>query len=77
MSVISFEGVIENGQIHLPPDIQLPEKGRVYIVVPDPQESLQTSSQVAANSIKHIYSPRLRSRRQAGDFRMEIREANA
>jgi hypothetical protein len=77
MSVITFEGVIENGQIQLPPDVRLPEKGRVFIVVPDQQESKPSDLPAVADPTKHLYSPRLRNRRQAADFHMEIRDANA
>jgi len=32
MSVTTFEGVVENGQIRLPADICLPEKTKVYVI---------------------------------------------
>ena len=35
MSVTTFEGVVENGQIHLAADVCLPEKAKVYVVVPN------------------------------------------
>ena len=35
MSVTTFEGVIENGQIRLPAGVVLPEKQTVFVVVPD------------------------------------------
>ena len=34
MSVTTFEGVIENGQIRLPVGVVLPEQKIVYIIVP-------------------------------------------
>ncbi len=34
MSVTTFEGVIENGQIRLPAGVVLPERKIVYIIVP-------------------------------------------
>ncbi len=34
MQVTTFQGVIENGQIQFDDDIDLPEKTRVYVVVP-------------------------------------------
>jgi hypothetical protein len=35
MSVATVEAVVENGQIKLPPNVHLPERARVFVVVPD------------------------------------------
>lgn len=35
MPVTTFQGTVENGQVRLAGDVRLPEKARVYIVVPD------------------------------------------
>jgi len=35
MPVTTFQGTIENGQVRLPANINLPEKAKVYVVVPD------------------------------------------
>ena len=35
MSVTTFEGVVENGRICLPADIYLPEKAKVYVIIPN------------------------------------------
>jgi len=35
MSVATFRGVVENGQVRLSSDIHLPERATVYVVVPD------------------------------------------
>ncbi len=35
MPVTTFQGTIENGQVRLPANINLPEKATVYVVVPD------------------------------------------
>ncbi|MCW3096983.1 MAG: hypothetical protein JWL77_2601 [Chthonomonadaceae bacterium] len=35
MSVATFQGVVENGQVRLPSDVHLPENATVYVVVPD------------------------------------------
>lgn len=35
MSVTTFEGVVENGQIRLAGGICLPEKAKVYVIVPN------------------------------------------
>ena len=63
MSVSTFEGVIENGQIRIPAGVKLPENAKVYIVIPDRNDVPQPV---------HIYSPHLAKRGQAADFRMEI-----
>ena len=31
----TYEGVVENGHVTLPPDAEIPEKTRVYVLVPD------------------------------------------
>jgi hypothetical protein len=35
MAVTTFEAVIENGQVRLPPGVVLPERQTVFVVVPD------------------------------------------
>ncbi len=44
MPVTTFQGTVENGQVRLAGDVHLPEKARVYIVVPDfePDAARQT-----------------------------------
>ena len=67
MKVTTFEGIIENGQIRLPANVHLPEKTRVYVVVPD----------VQTQSVAFIGSPRLAHAEQAQDFKKQvIEEAN-
>lgn len=39
MSVITFQGTVEEGQVKLAADVRLPEKAKVYVVVPDFEES--------------------------------------
>jgi hypothetical protein len=63
MSVRTFEGLVEDGQIRLLDDAQLPDKTKVYVVVPD------TGSRVS-----RLWSPRLADPEQAADFRMEVTE---
>ncbi len=64
MTVATFQGVVENGQIRLPAAVRLPEKARVFVVVPD----MQT---VPFGS---IVSPRLVHPEQATDFRKAVVE---
>ena len=34
MSIATFQGVVENGQVRLANDVRLPERATVYVVVP-------------------------------------------
>ena len=62
MNVATFEGVVENGQIHLPADVRLPDNTRVFVVVPGMQ----------VQPVGHLLSPRLAHPEEAVDFRMEV-----
>jgi hypothetical protein len=64
MKVATFEGFVENGQIRLPISIRLPEKAKVYVVVPD----------LEVPSVPYIGSPRLVHPEQAADFEKEVVE---
>lgn len=39
MSVTTFQGTVENGQVRLPANVSLPEKTKVYVVVPDLEQN--------------------------------------
>ena len=64
MRVITFEGIVENGQIRLSGNFQLPEKAKVYVVVPDAK----------LPSPPYIASPRLVHQEQVEDFEKEVIE---
>jgi hypothetical protein len=64
MKVTTFEGVVENGQIRLPAGVRLPDKAKVYIVVPD----------VEVQPVTYIGSPRLAHPEQIADFQKEVVE---
>jgi hypothetical protein len=64
MKVTAFEGVVEHGQIRLPAGVRLPEKAKVYIVVPD----------VEVQPVAYIGSPRLAHPEQLADFKKEVVE---
>ncbi|HKI05063.1 MAG TPA: hypothetical protein VKK31_23995 [Thermoanaerobaculia bacterium] len=64
MKVTTFEGFVENGQVRLPVSIRLPEKAKVYVVVPD----------VEVPSASYVGSPRLVHPEQAADFEKEVVE---
>src|SRR6266404_3474897 len=57
--------LVENGQIRLPADVHLPERARVYVVVPG-QEVSSPSSPV------YLGSPRLANPAQAIAFKKEV-----
>lgn len=67
MSIITLEGVIDNGQVRLRDNVRLPDNTRVYVVVPDFQ----------VEEVAHIYSPRLAHPEQAADFKMEVVEESS
>ena len=46
MSVTTFEGVVENGQIRLPGDIVLPERAKVYVIIPNAAAVLRQLQEV-------------------------------
>jgi hypothetical protein len=62
MSVTTFEGVVENGQIRLPANVRLPENAKVYVVVPNAETP----------KAAYIGTPHLADPEQAGDFKKEI-----
>ena len=63
----TYEGIIENGRVTLPPNTDIPDNTRVYVVVPDAE--LQPTLYVA--------SPRLVHPEQAKDFEMQVTEDTA
>ena len=65
MSVSTIEGYVENGQIRVPASVKLPDRAKVYIVIPD-VETLRRPIR--------IVSPRLANPEQAADFRLEVEE---
>ena len=64
MTVATFEGVVEQGQILLKSRVRLPEKQKVLVIVPG----------FLADQTAYIASPRLVHAEQAPDFEMEISE---
>jgi hypothetical protein len=57
-TVTTLEGTVENGQIKLPANIDLPERAKVYVVIP----GLESDPPV------RILSPRLAHPEEASDF---------
>jgi hypothetical protein len=62
MSLATFEGIVENGQIKLRENIQLPERTRVLVVVPET---------VKPAAVK-IMSPRLANAADVTKFEMKV-----
>jgi len=62
MSVITLEGIVQEGQIRLKSDFHLPDKTKVYVIVPD----------IQVQKYAHIFSPRLANPAQAIDFKMKV-----
>ena len=62
MNVATYEGVVENGKVRLPGSIHLPERAKVYVVVPNG----------GVDSITRIRSPRLVRPEQADEFKKEV-----
>ena len=64
MSVTTIEGVVENGQIRLPVSVHLPERTKVYVIVPDGE----------TKTIPYVGSPSLAHPEQARDLTKEVIE---
>lgn len=64
MKITTIEATVENGKVILPENVHLPEKAKVYVVVPgfDREPAF------------HIESPRLAHPEQASDFIKEVIE---
>lgn len=60
------EGVIEDGQIKLDPNVPLPEGATAYMIIPDGEFE---------NNVAPLRSPRLDRQEQAIDFGVEVIES--
>ncbi|MGI8495304.1 MAG: AbrB/MazE/SpoVT family DNA-binding domain-containing protein [Pyrinomonadaceae bacterium] len=47
MSISTYRGTIENGQIKLQINVQLPEKTEVYVIVPDKKPKFDLAQMAA------------------------------
>jgi len=59
MSLATFEGIVENGQVRLPSDVRLPENAKVYILVVE-EETDYVTLQTLPSTVR-LHSPRLSS----------------
>lgn len=64
MKLATYEGVVDSGTVRLPSDVRLPDRTRVYVVVPE-----------EGRSHARILSPRLAEPEQASDFKKKVVEA--
>ena len=64
MAIVTYEGIVEGGQIRLREGIKLPERAKVFVLLPDLEAVPQA----------HLHSPRLVDSTQAADFVKEIIE---
>jgi hypothetical protein len=64
VGVLTFEGMVEDGQIRLVAGVRLPDKTKVYVVVPE----------AGIEPVGRILSPRLAHPEQSADFRLEVSE---
>ena len=67
MSIVTLEGIVEDGQIRLTTNVRLPDSTKVYVVVPG----------LEVEQVARVVSPRLAPREQALDFVMEVVEDNS
>jgi hypothetical protein len=78
MSVVTYEGIVENGQVHLPSEVTLPENAIVYVVVPQAVSEYEIPVIELPNPWSpgkpppRIRGPRLANREQAADFVKEV-----
>ena len=64
MGVVALEGIIEGGQVRIRSDVRLPDKTKVYVVIPG----------IQIEQVAHVFTPRLAHPAQAADFELEIVE---
>jgi hypothetical protein len=62
MKVTTYEGTVQDGCVMLPDDARIPDKTRVYVVIPATNDS---------ESVR-IMSPRLVHRDEVVDFMMQV-----
>jgi hypothetical protein len=64
VTIMTLEGIVEDGQIRLPANIRLPDSTRVYVVVPG----------IDVTQSARLPTPRLAHPEQANDFVMSVVE---
>jgi hypothetical protein len=80
MPVVTYEGVVENGQVHLPSEVVLPERATVYVVVPEAISESEIpvidlpNPWLPGKPPPRVRSPRLANPSQADRFKLEVSE---
>lgn len=79
MVVAAFEGIVEAGKIRLLSDKALPERARVYVLIPEySEDEAQATYPVTISANPRVVSPHLANREDASHFRLKLdKEANA
>jgi hypothetical protein len=67
MAFVTYEGIVQNGQVHLPDDVVLPERAKVYVMVPEVVVEVEKPPLVV-----HLRSPRLKDPAMAALFELEV-----
>jgi hypothetical protein len=67
MGVVALEGIIEHGQVRITSDVRLPDKTKVYVVIPG----------IQIERVAHVFTPRLAHTEQVVDFELEIVEESS
>ena len=66
MKVLTYEAVVERGQVKLPETVKLPEHAKVYVVGPGVEDL----------PVSMIRTPHLLRPEQTSDFAMEIMDGD-
>jgi len=67
MTITTYEGIVEKGKIRLKSGVRLPEKFKVYVIVPElPARKRKTA---------RVLTPRMTHRKQVADFKMKVSKA--
>ena len=56
MSVMTYQGTVENGQIRLAGNIRLPENAKVYVIVPDVESNASSNKFDLAEMVSRMPS---------------------
>jgi hypothetical protein len=67
MAFVTYEGILENGKVHFSEDVVLPEKAKVYVMIPEAIVEVEKPPHVV-----HLRSPRLKDRAMAALFELEV-----
>ena len=54
MSVATYQGTVENGQVRLAGDVRLTENAKVYVIVPDVESSVRSEKVDLAEMVSRM-----------------------